>query len=176
MKLPQLSKREKILAALVFGIFFLLINLFMLSNFFRQQRLLHSSLAARQNDLNNIQMMLSERELWERREAWLQNKQPKMTSEGSAGVQLLDQVRQIARATEVTLENPVISTPERTAFYHSVPVNVETRSSWAALIKFLHAVQQPEQFHVFENANIQIDSQDATKMRGRFRIARWYAL
>jgi hypothetical protein len=36
-------------------------------------------------------------------------------------------------------------------------------------------VQKPEAFIVFENANLMIDSSDPTVMRGRFKIAKWFA-
>jgi hypothetical protein len=36
-------------------------------------------------------------------------------------------------------------------------------------------VQAPDAFIVFESANIAIDSSDPTQMRGKFKVARWYA-
>ncbi|MEY2439061.1 MAG: hypothetical protein QOI34_446, partial [Verrucomicrobiota bacterium] len=40
---------------------------------------------------------------------------------------------------------------------------------------FLYDVQQPEAFVVFENVTLAVDSSDPTKMRGKFKIARWFA-
>jgi hypothetical protein len=42
-------------------------------------------------------------------------------------------------------------------------------------VHFLYDVQQPEAFIVFESANIAVDNNDPTKMRGKFKIARWFA-
>jgi hypothetical protein len=36
-------------------------------------------------------------------------------------------------------------------------------------------VQLPEAFVVFENVNLAIDGNDPTTMRGKFKIARWFA-
>jgi len=36
-------------------------------------------------------------------------------------------------------------------------------------------LQQPEKFIVFEGVTLSIDSNDQTVMRGRFKIARWFA-
>jgi hypothetical protein len=36
-------------------------------------------------------------------------------------------------------------------------------------------VQRPEEFVVFENVNLAIDGSDPTMMRGKFKIARWFA-
>src|SRR5205823_6349612 len=101
--------------------------------------------------------------------------QPKLVNEGSAGVELLDYVKSVAKKSDVVLENPAIGSPAKAQFYRSVPVNIETKSSWATLIRFLESIQQPEQFIVFETANVAIDPADPAMMRGKFKIARWYA-
>jgi hypothetical protein len=36
-------------------------------------------------------------------------------------------------------------------------------------------VQQPESFVVFESVTLAIDPADPTQMRGKFKIARWFA-
>lgn len=171
----SMSRRERVLAFGVGGIVFLLLNLFLLSAIARKQTSLRNELSTRRNDWISIQQLLSERELWTKRDAWLDSKQPKLTNETTDYVQLLDQLRDLAKQHDMTLENPTAGSPEKAQWYHSVSVNVETRSSWPALIAFLQAVQTPERFMVFESANLQIDAEDATKMHGTFKIARWYA-
>ena len=88
---------------------------------------------------------------------------------------LLEEVRNAARARNVVLENPALGTVDAQAGYQSVSVDIETKSSWKDLIDFMAGLQQPEKFIVFERSNLQIDTTDPTKMRGRFRIAKWYA-
>ena len=170
-----LSARERTLALIVGGVVFLLFNLALLNAFSKRQTLLRAQLAARKNDWASMQQLLAERDLWTQRDNWLNEKQPKLANESTAGVQLLDQIRSLAHEQDVTIENPAIGAPAKTQWYRSVPVTVETRSTWPALIAFLQKVQAPEQFMVFESANIQIDAEDPSKMRGRFKIARWYA-
>lgn len=174
--MKTMTARERMLAGLVAGTVFVLLNLLLVSSFFKKQTLARVELANKTQEWNATQILYSERDLWTKRDAWLQQKQPKIGNEGSAGVQLLDYVKSIARRGDVVLENPAIGTPAKTATYRSVPVNIETKSSWPALIKFLQAMQQPDQFIVFETANVAIDPTDATMMRGKFRIARWFAL
>jgi hypothetical protein len=36
-------------------------------------------------------------------------------------------------------------------------------------------MQAPEQFIVIEGADLKIDDEDHTQMRGHFKIARWFA-
>ena len=87
----------------------------------------------------------------------------------------LDELRSLAHEQDVTIDNQAIGAVSKTQSYRSVPVTFDTRSMWPALIAFLQKVQSPDQFTVFESANIQIDAEDPSKMRGRFKIARWYA-
>lgn len=173
--MKQLTAREKLLATIVGGAFFALLNLVLITQFIKRQAAARIELASKTQEWESTQILFSERDLWSKRDAWLQAKQPKLTNEGSAGVQLLDSIKKVAKKTDVVLENPSIGSPIKTTLYRSVPVNIETKSSWSALIAFLQAMQQPEEFIVFESANIAIDAADASMMRGKFKIARWYA-
>jgi hypothetical protein len=171
----SLSSREKILAGVVGGAVFLVFNFVAGKALLAKQADLRTQIAARTGELKTLQGLLSERELWEKRDAWLAGNQPKLTNENSAGVELLSEIERVAREHAVTLENKSFTAATTAQWYRSVAVNVETKSPWPALIAFLHAVQRPDQFIVFETSEVAIDSTDATQMRGKFRIARWYA-
>ena len=153
----------------------LLLNIFLLNFFLRNQRKLSTELADAAAELEAKKILLAEKAIWEQRDSWLQQKLPTLANEGSGGVQLLDQVKEIAKNHTVLIENPAIGTPDRRAQVLAVTVNIETKSAWPALIAFLRDLQGPEQFVVFETARIQKDTGDATQMRGRFRIGKWFA-
>jgi hypothetical protein len=119
--------------------------------------------------------MLGQDVLWAQREQWLQAKQPRLENPDTAGVQLLDSVRELARRHTVLLENAAIRTPEHRPNCTSVALEVETKSPWSPLVEFLQELQTPEQFVALESVNLKIDPADATQVRGRFKIARWYA-
>jgi hypothetical protein len=169
-----MSRREKILAAIVAGAVFLLFNIVLLNIVAKRQTVLRAGIATKQLEIEAMRALVSERDLWTARDAWLEGKQPPLTNENTAGGQLLDRVKSLAGG-DVAVENPAIAAPGKTQHYRSVAVTVETKSLWPALVKFLHALQQPDQCIVLESANIQIDPADATKMKGRFKIAKWYA-
>jgi hypothetical protein len=78
-----------------------------------------------------------------------------LTDADAAGVQLLSQIKE--------------------ADYTSVFIGLETKSSWAAILAFLHELQTLDQFIVVEDANLKIDDEDHTRMHGHFKIARWFA-
>ena len=169
-----LTKTEKSLSLIVGSLAFLLLNFLAGSYFLNEMARLQAAQAAKTSQLKTLQMLYSERDRWAKREAWLGKKQPKLENESRAGVELLEQIKQIAKGNEVLLENQAWGTLEKTAFYRSVPVTLETKSSWPELIAFLRTAQQPDQFLVFEKANVQIDPGDPARMRGKFTIARWY--
>ena len=171
----QLTPREKVLATIVGVAVGLVLNLILINFFLKNNRRLHEDLAGKTADLATKKILLAEKAMWEERDHWLQSKLPKLTNEGGAGVQLLDQVKELAKKHTVLVENPAIGSPDRRPQAIAVSVNIETKSAWPALIAFLRDLQGPEQFVVFESANIQKDSGDATQMRGRFRVARWFA-
>ncbi len=171
----NMTQREKILASGVTAVIFVLLNLFLITFFFRSQARLRAELALKHDSLQTARTLLAERDLWTKRDAWLREKQPKLTNESGAGVDLLDQIKEAAKKSDVTLENPAIGPVQKAPNYRSVPVDVDTKCAWEALIQFLHAVQTPDQFVVIESATIQIDSGDASKMHGHFKIARWFA-
>lgn len=171
----RLSARERVLSLAVGGVFFTLLTFGLISYLLRQHTTLQATLASKEGEWRTMQLLVAERGLWEQRDAWISEKQPKLANEGSAGVQLLDQIKGAARVHAVTVENPAIGAPETAEFYRTTPVNFETKSPWPALVKFLHALQQPEKFLVLDSANIQIDPTDPAMIRGKFRAAIWYA-
>jgi len=108
------------------------------------------------------------------RDQWVQKTQPTLKGAEEAST-LLDQLKQIAGKYNILIENPAIGSGETTPNHQAVFASIETGSHWPELVHFLYDVQQPDAFVVFESVNLVIDSNDATMMRGKFKIARWFA-
>lgn len=170
-----MTQREKVLAGIVGAVVVVILNLVLISSVLKKSTRLRTELVTRQAELETMEALLKEDALWSAREAWLREKQPKLTNEAGAGVALLNWVKQLANTHQVVLENPAIGILEKTPFYASVPVNVEVTGPWPALVKFLHAVEEPGRFVVLETVNMQIDASDASKLRAKLKIAQWYA-
>jgi len=171
----KLSSRERTLALATGGVVFVLLTLLLLSAFARRNAALREQLAQQRLEWATMQELLAEQDLWAARDAALTAKQPSLTNENAAGVELLDTLRGLAKNHSVTLENPVFEGVARNKWYRSVPVSLDTHSSWPDLIGFLYALQKPDRFIVCEGVNIQVDPSDQTKMLGHFKIARWYS-
>ena len=170
----RMSQRERLMTLVVSGILFLLINLFVwrlvLGSIGNSRR----ELAERKLTRAEQVIYMKEKDLWAKREQWLEKTQPVMKGAEEAS-NLLDQLKQVAGKYNVLVENPAIGAGENTPTHQTVFASIETSSHWPDLVHFLYDVQQPDAFLVFESVNLVIDSNDATMMRGKFKIAHWFA-
>jgi hypothetical protein len=169
-----MNRRERILSLIVGGVLFLLVNYFIWSWLLGTLQQTNADLATRKSMRAQQSVFLKERALWEKRDDWLKKTQPQLKSPAEASI-LLDQVKQVASKHNVLLENPQLGSGDSTPNYQSAFASVETKSPWAPLVRFMYDVQQPESFVVFESVSLQIDPADATMMRGKFKVARWFA-
>ena len=172
----RITQRERLLLATIAVLLFVLGNLFLLSWMMGHNTRIKSDLSAKRAEIVTMKAVLAERDQWTAREAWLDAHQPKLNNPEQAGVLLLDEIKEVARANDVLLESPELGGVEAQSACRSVTVQVATKSSWPGLVKFLHALQQPERFIVFEAANLRIDPGNPSRMAGQFKIAKWYAL
>lgn len=170
----RMNRRERILATIVTGIVFLLLNLYIWGKLFGALDRTRADLVERRNTRKVQQIFIKERALWEKRAQWLKERQPVLKGPGEAST-LLDEIKQIAGKHNLLIENPAIGTGDSTPERQSVFASVEVKSPWPPLVRFLYDVQQPESFVVFESVTLNIDPADPTMMRGKFKIARWFA-
>lgn len=170
----RMNQRERVLAATIAGLLFLIVNLAIWSTLFGMNSRVHADLAKLKGERTAQSVYLKEHALWVQRDQWLAKNQPVLKGPQESST-LLDQVKQTAIAQGITVENPQIGTSDSTPDHRSVFASVETRSAWPPLVRFLHAMQNPETFVVFENINLSVDASDPTVMRGKFKIGRWFA-
>jgi hypothetical protein len=170
-----LSSREKTLAIAMGSVVLILVSLLLLRAFARRNIDLRSQLDQERQTWASMQELLSEQGEWTARDAAITAKQPKLEDEQTAEINLENVIKDLAKKHGVTVENEVFRGVADAQWYRSVPMDIDTRSTWPDLIAFLYALQRPDQFIVCEHANIQVDASDPTKMAGQLRIARWYA-
>ena len=170
----RLNQRERLLSAIVAGVLFLLLNWIIWSKLLSSLSQTRSDLATRKETRKVQEIFIRERGLWEKRAQWLQAHQPALKGPGEAST-LLDQIKQVAGKHNVLIENPAIGTSDATPERQAVFASFEVKSPWPPLVKFLYDVQQPESFVVFESITLNIDPADPTQMRGKMKLARWFA-
>jgi hypothetical protein len=170
-----LNARELWLTIIVGGVLFVGGNLLAIESFWKSKDSLRRDIGMKTRQLRSMHELIADRSFWEQRDQWLQSTQPKLTSSDAAGVELLERIRSLAQKHSVLLENPAIRSAERQSTHITVAIEIETKSAWTPLVTFLHELQSPSQFVAVENVNLKIDPADPTQLRGRFKIARWYA-
>jgi hypothetical protein len=170
----RMSQRERMLALSVAAVIFVLVNLFAWSALLGGISRARADFKDRKAKHAAQVLYGKERDLWTKREEWMKKHQPVLKSAGEAST-LLDGIKQIAAKHKILIENPAIGTSDSTPTHQAVFASIETKSPWPPLVHFLYDVQQPEKFIVFENVTLAIDSSDATVMRGKFKISRWFA-
>jgi hypothetical protein len=170
----RMNRRERVLSWIVAGAVFVLLNLFAWNWLLGAVGRARAELATRKSARAQQTTYTRERALWEQRDQWLSKHQPTLKSAADAST-LLDELKQIAGKHNIVIENPAIGSGETTPNHQTVFASVETKCPWPALVHFLYDVQQPESFIVFESVSLMIDSGDPTMMRGKFKIARWFA-
>jgi hypothetical protein len=170
----RMNRRERMLAWIVAGTMLVLLNILILSWLFGALGRARTGLAVRKAARAEQAIYVKERDLWMKRDQWIQQHQPTLKNPAEAST-LLDQLKQVAGKYNVLIQNPAIGSGETTPNHQTVFASIETKSPWPPLVHFLYDVQQPDAFVVFENVNLAIDSSDPTVMRGKFKIARWFA-
>ena len=170
----RMNPRERVLSWIVAGTVFVLLNLWVLSSVLGAVGNAQKEMANRRSKLAEQALYVKERDTWTKRDEWIRKHQPVLTNPAEASA-LLDQLREVAGKYNIEVENPAIGTGETTPFHQTVFASIETKSPWPPLVHFLYDVQHPETFVVFESVNLAIDGNDPTMMRGKFKIARWFA-
>ena len=170
----SLSTREKSLVTVVAVVLSLFANIALIDWCWKTHNRLRTDIAAKSRQLKMVQTLTGDLSFWEQRDAWLQASQPRLTNSDTAGVQLLDHIKQLGRKHNVLLASPAIRVPERQPEYVSCSIEIETKSAWKPLVDFLRELQSPDQFIAVESSNFKIDVTDPAQMKSQLRVARWY--
>jgi Tfp pilus assembly protein PilO len=177
----QMTSRERTLAAVVGTLVAVLVTFMLVKLFLTNQRTLSQQFTNKTAMLATMRTLIGERELWEQRDQWLNQQQPKLDNAGSAGVALLDQVKELGKARSLTPTEAVIGGADAGAkaagkgVYQAVSVSFNVKGKWEDIVNFLYDVQTPTSFLVFEKAVLQLDKEDKTQVSGSFKLAKWYA-
>jgi len=171
----RINPRERFLICLLAGALFVLGNWALLDSFAKHYARNRADIAAKLSEIRSMQSLIAEAKDSASHDEWIESSQPKLGNSEQAGVQLLDQIKQIARANEVLLENPELGSVEQQPRCQAVSVQLTAKASWAGVVNFMHGLQSPDKFIVFDSATFQVDPSNAKQMSCRLKIAKWYA-
>lgn len=176
-----MNARERSLALIVGTLVVGVISYVLLDTLLTHQRKLTRDLAEKKTSLETMKTLISEKGLWEQRDQWLNQTQPKMDNANSAGVDLLDRVKQIGQARALTPTDATIGVPDASSrgggkpAFQAVSVTFTVKGKWGDMVNFLYDVQTPSNFLIFEKVTLQLDKDDKTQVSGNFKVAKWYA-
>jgi hypothetical protein len=173
--IQQMNTRERMLATIVGALLVSLITYMLASTFKKHYTSFNRQLSDRKTELAGMKTLITERDLWLKRDTFFRESQPPLVNPGGAGVALLEETKEIAQKHSLVIENPIIGTPESRPNYQAVSITLETKSKWEDLVEFIYEVQSPNSFIVFENAKLTLDQGDKTQVHGNFRLAKWFA-
>src|ERR1700744_6446995 len=121
----KMNQRERTMTLAIAGILFLLINLFLwrmvLGNISTSRR----ELVTRKSTRAEQVVYMRERDLWKKREEWLEKTQPALKGAEEPS-NLLEQVKQVAGKYNILIENPAIGAGETTPNHQTVFASIET--------------------------------------------------
>lgn len=177
--IARLSARERKLLLIVAGALFIVLNLLVVRSLLSSIAELRAQWSSRSMTATTSRALISQSELWTKRDNWLREKQPVLSAgRDRASIDLLNDLETLTRNNGLLLDAPPVinpaDKPSPDGAYQVVSVSIDTKGTWSAVARFLHTIQQPERFIVFESATVQTDPTDNNLLRGKFRIAKWY--
>ena len=173
--IATMNKREKFFLAVTAVVIGLLVNFYLFKFFLSNRTELNRQLAGTQMKIETLKKRESERELWAKRDKWLNEKLPVLGDSDVASKALRESVLEIAKAHTVTLEAPAPGTPVNHPANISLGVKFDAKASWDSMFGFLYDLQGPEKFTGIENCEIKVNRDDKTQLRATLTIARWFA-
>lgn len=171
----NMNKREKFLLTVTAVVIGALVNFYLVKFFLSNRSALTRQLAATQAKIETFKKRETERDLWSRRDAWLNAKLPVLGDPDEASKSLRESVLEIAKRHTVTLEAPKPGTPANQPGHISLGVGFEAKGTWETMFNFLYDLQGPEKFIAIETCEIKVNPADKTQLRATLTIARWYA-
>jgi hypothetical protein len=171
----NMNKREKFLLILTAVVIGVLVNFYLVKFFLANRAELTRQLALTQMKIDTLKKRETERELWAKRDAWLNEKLPVLGDPDVASKALRESVLEIAKKHTVTLEAPSPGTPVTQPGHIALGVKFDAKASWDAMLDFLYDLQGPDQFTAIEGCEIKVNPADKTQLRATLTVARWYA-
>lgn len=178
-----LTNREKRLLGLCLLSIFLVANLFAARAISRSLGGGKAKIEALKNELAENQMWLEERDLWERRRAWLDENLPESLvrqriSVGNAQGDLMQTLQNDVLGRRLEIERQTLVEPQTTAFYDEVAVSFRVEGDAAEVNRWLATLQAPDRFQVIKNIELELDGRSREvepQAECDITVARWFA-
>jgi predicted kinase len=171
----NMNKREKTLLSITAIVIGVLLNFYLIKFFLSNRAMLTQKLAMTQVKIDTLKKRETERNLWAKRDALLNEKMPVLSDSDVASKEMREAILEIAKKHTVTLEAPAPGTPVNLPRQIARAVKFDAKGTWDGVFNFLLELQGPEKFTAIEGCEIKVNREDKTQLRATLTIVRWYA-
>ena len=168
----QVTKNEKALLSVLVAIVFVAGNFFGYRWLAQKQsslQLAHTQLRADQAEAE----MIFSSPTWAQLKAWVHDHEPALGDEGAAKAQVLEYVLKGARDNKLEIMEQSLNDAQHGAGGTRINVSVKVKGSMEGLVKWLTALQQPDQFYAISSFSLKAD-EDQKSMVCTLQIARYF--
>ena len=174
----RLSKRETGLILLCVLVAFIMANIFVGLKIHRTLGGGKEEIRRLQDQLAENRMYLEERDLWDKRRAWMDANMPApiqstLNAQGALAQALQDELLD----RKIKIERQNLQEPVTGNYYEEVAVSLRLRGEAAVINEWLATLQSPEKFQVIKNLTLELDtkSKEAEPQAVcNVSIARWF--
>jgi hypothetical protein len=139
----------------------------------QKQAALRLSEASLRADQAEAEVDLQQAALWQKNMAWINDHQPPLSDEGDAKAQLLEYVLKGARDNKLEVQEQNLNDTQHTLGGTQINVSVKVKGSMQDLVKWLTALEVPDQFYAVSLFSLKAD-QDQKSFICSLQFARYY--
>ncbi|MCB1229984.1 MAG: hypothetical protein KDN19_06945 [Verrucomicrobiae bacterium] len=166
-----------------------MLSIFLVANLFAARAVMRSlggskkKITELKSELAENRMWLEEKDLWERRRAWLDENLPaslvrQRISVGNAQGDLMQTLQNDVLGRRLRIERQTLVEPQANAFYDEVAVSFRVEGDAAEVNRWLATLQSPELFQVVKTFKLELDGRSREvepQAECDITVARWFA-
>jgi hypothetical protein len=169
----KFTRNERILLAILFAGLFIAGNVFGYRWLVGKQNALTLSERELGADQAEAQVELQESDTWTKRKAWIHDNQPALGDEGETKAAVLQAVEKGARDNKLEVQEQNLNDVQRGPAGARVNVTVKVKGATQDIVKWLTALEKPEQFFAVTTLSMMAD-QDQKSMICSVQFARYF--
>ena len=173
--MAKLKTSEKRLLTMFGLVALVLANLFAWNLYKKKKNQVDFELTESKAQIEQFRYLLPERDMWEKRRAWLEARLPLYTSETEEAPKLEGAVQQAAKLGGVEIDIKPIA-HSVTADYQQIGVAVKASGSNEDVLRFLSLLQTRDSFRLMTTLDVTPDKKDPSIVRAELTLNQIYSL
>lgn len=171
--LTRLNARERMLALLLGGTAFLLLNLLFLPKLTAGNRAAKQKNQELKAQVSAAEAWMAKEAYWTERAKWLAETEPVLNAAREDSATQLEELQKSAREHGLTLADVQLLQLDETPFYQPVGARLTVRGPWPGMVRFVAALQDPALFDVIPRFSIKSD-QEPPDVVCELEVQRWF--